>query len=68
MNKPTIAQVEQRRKAGEALRDQRGREYYSRIGKLGGRPTWDVALERAKEREAAILALSKPGRKPTRKE
>lgn len=59
----TEAQVQQRRKAGLALKAQVPADYYSAIGKRGGRPTFNQALERARERERLSKALNSPGRK-----
>ena len=36
------------RKGGLALLAKRGRDHFVNIGKLGGRPTWQQALEKAK--------------------
>ena len=40
--------VEKARKGGLALKQKYGREHFVRIGKLGGRPTWQQALAKAK--------------------
>ncbi len=49
----TPAQLEQRRNAGLALKAKRDPDYYQRIGKMGGRPTFDKSLERARQRASA---------------
>lgn len=59
----TPRQIEQRRNAGLALKDQQADDYYSTIGKKGGRPTFNEWLQKANERELALKAAHRPGRK-----
>jgi len=56
-------QLEQRRQAGKASSKKRD---MVALGKRGGRPTWDVALEKDLRREAeeATRRASRPGRAP----
>ena len=43
--------IERARKGGEAVKAKYGMEYYSRIGRLGGRPTWQEELAKARARD-----------------
>ena len=43
--------IERARKGGEAVKAKYGLEYYSRIGRLGGRPTWQEELAKARARD-----------------
>ena len=66
MKKPlSEAQLERQRQAGKARAA--GCDMVA-LGKLGGRPTWQEALEKARSREAeraeASKLASRPGRKP----
>ena len=55
--------VEKARKGGLATLAKYGPEHYSAIGKLGGRPTWEEALAKAKAHEAEVRSRGvKPGR------
>lgn len=40
--------IERARKGGLALKVKNGRDHFVRIGKLGGRPTWQEALAKAR--------------------
>ena len=40
--------IERARKGGLAVKAKYGLEYFSRIGRLGGRPTWQQELAKAK--------------------
>ena len=40
--------IERARKGGLGLLAKRGREHFVQMGKLGGRPTWQKSLEKAK--------------------
>ena len=40
--------IERARKGGLGLLAKRGREHFVQMGKLGGRPTWQQSLEKAK--------------------
>ena len=54
---------EHARKGGLATKVKHGREHYVRIGKLGGRPTFQEAVVKAKEREAEAQSKGvRPGR------
>ena len=44
--------IERARKGGQALKTKYGQEHFARIGSLGGRPTWQEALAKARAREA----------------
>ena len=55
-------------KGGKALVAKYGPEYMGTLGKKGGRPTWDVQLEKDLRREAELRVkarlASRPGRRP----
>ena len=58
--------IERARKGGLATKAKYGREHYSALGKLGGRPTWQEALEKAKALEVELQShRGKPGRPRT---
>ena len=66
MRASTIAKKQRRRterarKGGLATLAKHGREHYARIGRLGGRPNFKQALEKAQAREAEARR-AKPGR------
>ena len=55
--------IEKARKGGLAVLKKHGREHFSTLGKLGGRPTWQEALAKDKAQEIAAKSLrSGPGR------
>ena len=55
--------IERARKGGLATKAKYGHDYYIRIGKLGGRPSFWKALAKAKAREVYIgLKGAQPGR------
>ncbi len=55
--------TERARKGGLATKAKYGHDHYIRIGKQGGRPTWQEALAKAKARPAELDAQRvKPGR------
>ena len=63
MTTPQQRRIERARKGGLALKAKYGRDHFVRMGKLGGRPTFWEALEKARQREAEIRANKvKPGR------
>lgn len=51
------------RKGGQAVQKTYGREHYSRMGKLGGRPTFAEYLERAKAKQAERSRRAREQRK-----
>ena len=44
--------IERSRKGGLALKTKYGRDHFVQMGRFGGRPTWQEALEQARAREA----------------
>ena len=46
--------TERARKGGLAVKTKYGIEHFSRIGRLGGRPTWREALAKAKAKETSV--------------
>ena len=51
------------KKGGQTVVEKYGYEHFSRLGKLGGRPTWQEALAKAHARQAELDAQRvKPGR------
>ena len=55
--------IEKARKAGLATFAKYGPEHYSVLGKMGGRPTFEESIARAKAREAEAKSKSRgPGR------
>ena len=55
--------VERARKGGLATKAKYGREHFVALGKLGGRPTWQEALAKAKAHEAEVNSKGRgPGR------
>lgn len=62
------AQIQQRRNAGLAaakvLKEKYGDDYFYRLGKKGGRPTWQQALEKARQREIANQQRRARGGRP----
>ena len=41
-------------KGGRTVMEKYGREHFSRIGKLGGRPTWQEALDKARAQRPSV--------------
>lgn len=46
--------TERARKGGLAVKAKYGIQHFSRIGRLGGRPTWCEALAKAKAKETSL--------------
>ena len=59
MVKKSISEAERQRrinrsrKGGLATKAKYGREHFVRLGKMGGRPTWEEALDKARAQAAA---------------
>ena len=57
--------IERSRKGGLALKTKYGRDHFVQMGRFGGRPTWQEALEQARARETKTKAKGGRRSKPT---
>ena len=56
------------RKGGLALKAKYGRDHFVQMGRLGGRPTWQQELAKARAKEAAALANRPKAGRPRKSE
>lgn len=63
-------QIQQRRNAGsvaaKVLKEKYGDDYFYQLGKQGGRPTWEQALENARQHEQEMIKRRARGGRPTK--